>query len=58
LPIKAENKSINTGAKTKARLIYHIYHDGNANDDAIKVTVGELSKNLELYRCQRESGSD
>ena len=37
-------KTLNTGAKTKARIIYHIYHDGNANDDAIRVTVGGVVK--------------
>jgi hypothetical protein len=37
-------KTLNTGAKTKARIIYHMYHDGNANDDAIKVTVGGVIK--------------
>ena len=37
-------KTLNTGAKTKARIIYHLYHDGNANDDAIKVTVGGVIK--------------
>jgi hypothetical protein len=37
-------KTLNTGAKTKARIIYHIYHDGNANDDAIRVTVGGIIK--------------
>ena len=37
-------KTLNTGAKTKARIIYHIYHDGNANDDAIRVTVGGVIK--------------
>ena len=37
-------KTLNTGGKTRARIIYHIYHDGNANDDAIRVTVGGVIK--------------
>ena len=37
-------KTLNTGAKTKARIVYHIYHDSNANDDAIQVTVGGVIK--------------
>ncbi len=37
-------KTLNTGAKTKARIICHLYHDGNANDDAIRITVGGVIK--------------
>ena len=50
-------KTLNTGAKTKTRIIYHLYHDGNANDDAIRVTVGGVIKKLGLYRCLKTSGS-
>jgi len=43
-------KILNTGATTKARIIFHIYHTttgglyGNADDDAIRVTVGGIVK--------------
>ena len=37
-------KTLNTGATTKARLIFHIYHDGYADNDAIRVTVGGVVK--------------
>jgi hypothetical protein len=41
-------KTLNTGATTKARFICHIYHniypDGEANDDAIRLTIGGVVK--------------
>ena len=41
-------KTLNTGATAKARMVIHIYHndypDGEANDDAIRVTVGGVVK--------------
>jgi hypothetical protein len=43
-------KALNTGAKTKARIIFHIYHQTSgglyttADDDAIRVTVGGVVK--------------
>ncbi len=40
-----------TGAKTRARIVYHLYHDSHANDDTIRVIVGGAVRNLELYRC-------
>jgi hypothetical protein len=37
-------KTLNTGATTKARIVFHIYHDGYADNDAIRVTVGGVVK--------------